>query len=151
MLTLLTKHYDRPHKDLRRGRAGAINIVPTTTGAAKAVTQVIPELKGKLNGMAIRVPVIVGSIVDLMVQLKKKANVDEINLAFKKASAGKFKGIIQYSTEALVSTDIIGNSHSCIFDSSLTMQVKDSFKVMGWYDNEWGYSSRMVDILRRMI
>ena len=143
--------HDRPHKDLRRGRAGAINTVPTTTGAAKAVTEVIPELKGRLNGMAIRVPVIVGSIVDLIVHLKKKTTVDEINLAFKKASKSSFKDIILYSEEALVSTDIIGNSHSCIFDSSLTMQVKDSFKVMGWYDNEWGYSSRMVDILRRMI
>ncbi len=143
--------HDRPHKDLRRARAGAENIVPTTTGAAKAVTQVIPELKGRLNGMAIRVPVITGSIVDLTVQLKKKTSVEEINKAFKIASARSFKGIIEYSEEPLVSRDIRQNPHSCIFDSKLTMQVKDSYKVLGWYDNEWGYSSRMVDLIRMMM
>jgi glyceraldehyde 3-phosphate dehydrogenase len=129
------------HKDLRRARAAAANIIPTTTGAAKAVGKIIPDLKGKLNGMAIRVPVTCGSIVDLVAKLKKKATVEEINDAFKKA-AGKMKGILEYSDEPLVSSDIIDNPHSCIFDAQSTMVLgeDDLVKIIGWYDNEWGYS-----------
>ena len=139
---------DLPHKDLRRARAAAANIIPTTTGAAKAVGKIIPELKGKLNGMAIRVPVSCGSIVDLVAKLKKKVTVDEINDAFKKA-AGKMKGILEYSDEPLVSSDIIDNPHSCIFDAQSTMVLgeDDLVKVVGWYDNEWGYSNRVVDLI----
>jgi glyceraldehyde 3-phosphate dehydrogenase len=136
------------HKDLRRARAAAANIIPTTTGAAKAVGKIIPDLKGKLNGMAIRVPVTCGSIVDLVAKLKKKATVEEINDAFKKA-AGKMKGILEYSDEPLVSSDIIDNPHSCIFDAQSTMVLgeDDLVKIIGWYDNEWGYSCRVVDLI----
>lgn len=136
------------HKDLRRARAAAANIIPTTTGAAKAVGKIIPELKGKLNGMAIRVPVTCGSLVDLVVKLKKKVTVDEVNGAFKKA-AGRMKGILEYSEEPLVSSDIIDNPHSCIFDAKSTMVLgeDDLVKVVGWYDNEWAYSCRVVDLI----
>jgi glyceraldehyde 3-phosphate dehydrogenase len=139
---------DLVHKDLRRARAAAANIIPTTTGAAKAVGKVIPDLKGKLNGMAIRVPVTCGSIVDLVAKLKKKVTVEQINDAFKKA-AGKMKGILEYSEEPLVSSDIIDNPHSCIFDALSTMVLgeDDLVKIIGWYDNEWGYSCRVVDLI----
>jgi len=140
---------DGPHKDLRRARSCAINIVPTTTGAAKATALVIPELKGKLDGLAFRVPVSDGSVVDLVVQLKKAPSIEKLNLAVKNAAQASFKGIIQYSEEPLVSTDIIGNSHSSIFDATMTRQVcKNLYKVVAWYDNEWGYSCRMVDLLK---
>lgn len=136
------------HKDLRRARAAAANIIPTTTGAARAVGKIIPELKGKLNGMAIRVPVTCGSIVDLVVKLKKKVSVEQVNDAFKKA-AGKMKGILEYSEEPLVSSDIIDNPHSCVFDALSTMILgeDDLVKVIGWYDNEWAYSCRVVDLI----
>ncbi len=136
------------HKDLRRARAATANIIPTTTGAAKAVGKIIPELKGKLNGMAIRVPVTCGSLVDLVAKLKKKVTVDEVNDAFRKA-AGKMKGILEYSEEPLVSSDIVDNPHSCIFDALSTMVLgeDDLVKVIGWYDNEWAYSSRVVDLI----
>jgi glyceraldehyde 3-phosphate dehydrogenase len=139
---------DFPHKDLRRARAAAANIIPTTTGAAKAVGKIIPELKGKLNGMAIRVPVACGSITDLVVKLKKKATVEQINDAFKKA-AGKMKGILEYSEDPLVSSDIVDNPYSCIFDAKSTMVLgeDDLVKVVGWYDNEWGYSNRVVELV----
>ena len=143
---------DFPHKDLRRARAAAENIIPTTTGAAKAVGKIIPELKGKINGMAIRVPVKCGSITDFVAVLKKKASVDEINSAFEKASLGPMKGILEYTEDAIVSSDIIGNTHSCIFDAQSTMVIADNLvKIIGWYDNEWGYSSRVVDLISLLV
>jgi glyceraldehyde 3-phosphate dehydrogenase len=142
---------DLPHKDLRRARAAAMNIIPTTTGAAKAVGLVIPELNGKLDGMAIRVPTPDGSLTDLTVWVKKEVSVEDINKAFKEASEGYFKGVLEYSEEPLVSVDIIGNSHSCIFDSISSKTHGKLVKVLGWYDNEWGYSSRMVDMLKILV
>ncbi len=144
---------DGPHKkDYRRARACAENIVPTTTGAAKAVGKVIPELDGKLNGMAMRVPVKDGSVVDLTVKLEKDATVDDINAAMKKAAEGPMKGVLQYMEEPVVSSDIIGNPHSSIYDVELTMEMEGNmFKIISWYDNEWGYSSRVVDLLEKMI
>ena len=141
---------DLPHKDLRRARAAAANIIPTTTGAAKAVTQVIPELKGKLDGMAFRVPVPDGSVTDFTAVLSKPATKEEINAAFKSASEGALNGILEYSEDPLVSTDIVGNPHSCIFDSQLTMAMGTTVKVVGWYDNEWGYSNRIVDLMMKV-
>ena len=142
---------DAPHRDLRRARAAAVNIVPTSTGAAKAIGLVIPELKGKLDGMATRVPVIDGSITDLTVKLKSSPSVEEINNAFKKASEEHLKGILQYSEEPLVSSDIIGNTHSCIFDSLLTQTLGDgAVKVFGWYDNEMGYSTRLAELTLKL-
>ncbi|CAN5559873.1 type I glyceraldehyde-3-phosphate dehydrogenase [soil metagenome] len=138
---------DLPHKDLRRARAAAVNIIPTTTGAAKAVSEVIPAMKGKLDGMAFRVPVADGSITDFTAVLAKPATRDEINAAFKAAADGPLKGILEYSTDPLVSTDIVGNSHSCIFDSKLTMSAGTTVKVVGWYDNEWGYSNRIAELV----
>jgi len=139
---------DMPHKDLRRARAAAANIIPTTTGAAKAVGKIIPELKGKMNGMAIRVPVICGSLTDLVAKLKKKTSADAINDAFKQA-ANKMKGILEYSEDPLVSSDIVDNPHSCIFDAKATLVLgeDDLVKVVGWYDNEWGYSNRVVELI----
>jgi len=138
-------------KDVRRGRAAADNIVPTTTGATKAVVETIPELKGRLNGMALRVPVVCGSICQFTAVLKKTATSEEVNTAFKKA-AQKLKGLLEYSEEPLVSTDIIKNPHSCIFDSLTTQVVGgNTVNICGWYDNEWGYSARMVDILKKLI
>ncbi|MBW2972986.1 type I glyceraldehyde-3-phosphate dehydrogenase [Candidatus Woesearchaeota archaeon] len=138
-------------KDVRRGRAAAVNIVPTTTGATKAVVETIPELKGRLNGMALRVPVVCGSICQFTAVLKKTATSEEVNTAFKKA-AQKLKGLLEYSEEPLVSTDIIKNPHSCIFDSLTTQVVGgNTVNICGWYDNEWGYSARMVDILKKLI
>lgn len=139
---------DMPHKDFRRSRNAATNIIPTETGAAKAVGLVIPSLKGKLDGLAMRVPVPDGSVVDLTVELKKPATADEINAAMKAASEGRLKGIMQYCTDPIVSSDIVGNSHSCIFDAELTQVIDGSFaKVVGWYDNEWGYSTRVEDLI----
>ena len=142
---------DLPHKDLRRARAAAMSMIPTTTGAAKAVGKVIPSLQGKLNGMAVRVPIWDASMVDLVVDLKKKANVEEVNAAMKKYAEGSMKGILEYCEDPIVSVDIIGNPHSSIFDSLATMAIGDHMiKVIAWYDNEWGYSCRMVDILVKM-
>ncbi len=141
---------DLPHKDLRRARSAAVSIIPTTTGAAKAVGKVIPELDGKLDGMAMRVPTPDGSITDLIAVLKKEVTADEVNAAMKNASENKLKGIMEYSEEPLVSADIVGNSHSNIFDSQLTMANGNLVKVVGWYDNEWGYSCRVVDLIKKI-
>lgn len=138
---------DAPHKDLRRARSAAINFIPATSGAATAVTQVIPSLKGKLDGMAVRGPVPCGSITDLVVTLKKSVTIEEVNKAIKNRS-NKIKDILEYSEEELVSTDIIGNTHSSIFDSKLTKTNGNMVKVLSWYDNEYGYSCRMVDTLK---
>jgi glyceraldehyde 3-phosphate dehydrogenase len=142
---------DLPHKDLRRARAAAINIIPTETGAARAVGKILPELNGKLDGFALRVPVVDGSVVDLTAEVKRKVTVEELNEAFKKAAAGKLKGILEYSVDPIVSTDIIGTSVSCTFDSELTMVMDGNLvKVVGWYDNEWGYSHRVVDLVKKL-
>lgn len=142
---------DLPHKDLRRARAAAMSIIPTTTGAAKAVGKVIKALNGKLNGIAMRVPTPDASVVDLVVTLEKKASVEAINAAMKKAANGELKGILEYTEDPIVSTDIIGNPHSSIFDSLMTMQIGDNmFKVLSWYDNEMGFSNRMVDLAKIM-
>jgi glyceraldehyde 3-phosphate dehydrogenase (phosphorylating) len=142
---------DVPHKDLRRSRAAAENIIPTTTGAARAVGKVLPKLKGKLDGMAMRVPVVDGSIVDLTCRLAKPAKAADINAAVKAAAAGPMKRIIEYSEVPLVSSDIIGNPHSSIFDALSTSASGDGFaKVVSWYDNEWGYSNRVVDLIDRL-
>lgn len=137
---------DSPHSDLRRARAGAYSIIPTTTGAAKAVGKVIPELSGKLDGNAVRVPIPDGSLTDFTVVLKRDSSIEEINSLMQKASNGSFKGIIEYTDEPIVSIDIVGNPHSCIFDSQLTMVNGDLIKIVGWYDNETGYASRLVDM-----
>jgi glyceraldehyde 3-phosphate dehydrogenase len=143
---------DLIHSDLRRARAAAINIIPTSTGAAKALGEVIPEIAGKLNGLAVRVPVPTGSLVDLVVDLKKEATVQSINAAFKAISEGRMKGVLEYTEDPIVSTDIIANTHSCIFDALSTMVIdKTQVKILGWYDNEWGYSNRIVDILAYMV
>ncbi|TET19459.1 MAG: type I glyceraldehyde-3-phosphate dehydrogenase [Candidatus Cloacimonadota bacterium] len=140
---------DTPHKAMRRGRAAAHSIIPTTTGAAKAIEIVMPELTGKLDAIAIRVPVINGSLVDFVCILEKNATVVDINEKFKKASEEKFKGLIEYSDAPLVSVDVIGNTHSLIFDSLETKILKNNFiKLLGWYDNEWGYASRIVDLIK---
>jgi glyceraldehyde 3-phosphate dehydrogenase len=141
---------DMIHKDLRRARAAAVNIIPTTTGAAKAIGKVIPELDGKLDGFAIRVPVPVGSVVDLVVSVKKKAAVADVNTAMRKAAEGLMKGILIYCDEPIVSSDIINNPASSIFDSLSTMVIGNMVKVVSWYDNEWGYSNRTVDIMEKM-
>ena len=137
---------DGPHSDLRRARGAAINIVPTSTGAARATSLVLESMKGKLDGTSLRVPVPTGSITDFVANLKKPATVDEINAAFKAAAAGPLKGILEYTDAPIVSSDIVTNSHSCIFDSDLTMSMGSLVKVLGWYDNEWGYSNRLVDL-----
>lgn len=143
---------DAPHKDLRRARAAALSIIPTTTGAAKAVGLVIPELNGKLNGMAMRIPTPTGSIVDLTVQLKGDPSVEEVNAAMKKAAEGPMKGILEYTEDPIVSIDIKGNPHSSIFDAQSTMKIgKGFFKVLSWYDNEWGYSNRVVDLAAKLV
>jgi len=137
---------DGPHKDLRRARAAAQNIVPTSTGAAKATSLVIPELKGKLDGYSLRVPVITGSITDLVVELGREATKDEVNAAYKAAAEGALKGILYYTEDPIVSSDIVGSPASCTFDASITMAYGNQVKVIGWYDNEWGYSCRLVDL-----
>jgi glyceraldehyde 3-phosphate dehydrogenase (phosphorylating) len=140
---------DQPHKDLRRARAAALSMIPTTTGAAKAVTKVLPELKGKIDGTAVRVPVSDGSLIDFTFGVDKAASIDAINKAMLEASQGAFKDIIEYTEDPIVSVDIIGNPHSAIFDAKSTMAIGDRFfKVLAWYDNEYGYSGRMVDMLR---
>jgi glyceraldehyde 3-phosphate dehydrogenase len=138
---------DGPHKDLRRARAAALNIVPTSTGAAKAIGLVLPELKGKLDGYALRVPIPTGSVTDLTVELKKSASVEEINAAYKAAAEGALKGILKYYDAPIVSSDIVTDPHSSIFDSGLTKVIDNQAKVVSWYDNEWGYSNRLVDLV----
>jgi glyceraldehyde 3-phosphate dehydrogenase len=137
---------DFPHKDLRRARAAAVNIIPTTTGAAKAVALVMPELKGRLDGYSLRVPVPVGSITDLVVELEREVTKDDVNAAYKAAAEGQLKGYLAYSEDPIVSSDIVGSPASCIFDSPLTMANGNQVKVFGWYDNEWGYSNRLADL-----
>ena len=140
---------DQPHKDLRRARAAAVSMIPTTTGAAKAVTKVLPELKGKIDGTAVRVPVSDGSLVDFTVEVEKPASIEAVNKAMRDASQGAMKGIIEYTEDPIVSADVIGNAHSAIFDAQSTMAIGDRFfKLLAWYDNEYGYSGRMVDMLR---
>jgi len=143
---------DLPHKDLRRARAAAENIIPTTTGAAKAVGKIIAELKGKVNGVAVRVPVSCGSVTDFVAVLKKNTTAEEVNAAFKKAAGSSLKGILEYTEDPIVSRDIVGNPHSCIFDAGSTMVLADNMvKVIGWYDNEWGYSNRVVDLIGLLV
>ena len=141
---------DAPHKDIYRSRAAALNIIPTSTGAAEAVALVIPALKGKLTGMAMRVPVPTGSVVDLTVKLKKSATVDDVNAAVKKAAEGPMKGILCYSEDPLVSTDIIDDPHSSVFAAPQTRVMGDMVKIISWYDNEWGYSSRTADLISKI-
>jgi len=142
---------DLPHKDLRRARAAAMSIIPTTTGAAKAVGEVMPELKGRIDGMSMRVPTPNVSVVDLVALLEKKATADEVNAALKSAAEGAMRGIMQFETEPLVSIDFRGNPHSSIIDAAYTKVMDDDFvKVMAWYDNEWGYSNRCVDLLKKL-
>ncbi|MFQ6395987.1 type I glyceraldehyde-3-phosphate dehydrogenase [Nocardia sp. KC 131] len=138
---------DAPHADLRRARAAALNIVPTGTGAAKAIGLVLPELVGKLDGYALRVPVPTGSVTDLTVQLSKSASIDEINAAYKAAADGALKGLLKYNVDPIVSSDIVTDPHSCIYDAPLTKIIDDQVKVVGWYDNEWGYSNRLADLI----
>jgi glyceraldehyde 3-phosphate dehydrogenase len=142
---------DFPHTDLRRARAAAINLIPTTTGAAKAIGIVMPELQGKVDGISVRAPVSTGSLTDLVVSLGRETSVDEVNAAFRSAAGGPLDGILQYSDDPIVSTDINGNAYSCIFDSELTMAHGSTVKVFGWYDNEWGYSCRLVDIIPKLL
>ncbi len=141
---------DAPHKDLRRSRAAAMNIVPTTTGAAIAVTKVLPHLEGKLDGSAMRVPTITGSITELNAIVKKKATIEKVNKAFEKAAKKDLKGILQYNIDPIVSSDIIGNKHSCIFDAPLTMVMNKMVRILGWYDNEAGYSARLAEVIERL-
>jgi glyceraldehyde 3-phosphate dehydrogenase len=138
---------DFPHKDLRRARAAATNIIPTSTGAAKAISLVLPELKGKLDGYALRVPVPTGSITDLTVELAKEVTADQVNAAMKKAAEGPLKGIMAYTEDPIVSSDIVTDPHSSIFDAGLTKAIGSTVKVASWYDNEWGYSNRLVDLI----
>jgi glyceraldehyde 3-phosphate dehydrogenase len=142
---------DFPHKDLRRARAAAINLIPTSTGAAKAIGLVMPDLQGKVDGISVRAPVATGSLTDLVVTLGKETSKDEINDAFRAAAAGPLEGILQYCEDPIVSTDINGNAYSCIFDSELTMVRGSTVKVFGWYDNEWGYSCRLVDLIGKLL
>jgi glyceraldehyde 3-phosphate dehydrogenase (phosphorylating) len=144
---------DAPHKDLRRARAAAVNLVPTSTGAAKAIGLVIPELDGKLNGIAVRAPVITGSVVDLVCTVERPTSVEEVNAAFaERADTGRLEGILKYSEEPLVSTDIISSPYSSVFDAGLTMVIEErQVKVIAWYDNEWGYSNRIVDLTERVL
>ena len=138
---------DSPHKDLRRARAAAINLIPTTTGATRALGKVLPELDGKIGGLAIRAPIPVGSIVDLVVNVSRPIDRDEVNSAFRVAAEGSLSGVLRYADEALVSSDIVGSPYSCVFDSELTMVDGPLVKTFGWYDNEWGYSCRLVDLI----
>jgi glyceraldehyde 3-phosphate dehydrogenase len=140
--------HDAPHKDLRRARAAALSIVPTSTGAAKAITKIFPHLEGKLGGCGMRVPVPDGSLTDITCVLDKPVTVEEINAEFKKAAETNFKGVLQYMEDPIVSIDIVGNSHSCIFDPEFTSVVGNLVKVIGWYDNEYGYSNRLADLIQ---
>ena len=142
--------HDAPHKDLRRARAASGSIIPTTTGAAKAITAIFPHLDGRLGGAGIRVPVLNGSLTDFTCSLKKQPTVEAINLAFKQAAEGVMKNVLEYTEDAIVSTDILGNPHSCIFDAQLTSIVGGLVKVVGWYDNEMGYSSRLADLVEKI-
>jgi len=141
---------DGPHSDLRRARGAALNIIPTSTGAARATSLVLEAMKGKLDGTSLRVPVPTGSITDFVANLKKPASVDEINSVFREAANGSLKGVLEYTDAPIVSSDIVHNPHSCIFDSDLTMSMGSLVKVLGWYDNEWGYSNRLVDLTRHV-
>ncbi len=142
---------DYPHKDLRRARAAAINLIPTSTGAAKAIGVVMPELQGKVDGISVRAPVATGSITDLVVSLGRETSVDEVNGAFRAAAGGSLAGLLQYCEDPIVSTDINESSYSCIYDSELTMVHGSMVKVFGWYDNEWGYSCRLVDLIAKLL
>jgi glyceraldehyde 3-phosphate dehydrogenase len=142
---------DFPHRDLRRARAAAINLIPTSTGAAKAIGIVLPELQGKVDGISVRAPVATGSLTDLVVSLGRETSVDDVNGAFRRASEAALAGILQYSEDPIVSTDVNGNPYSCIFDSKLTMVHGATVKVFGWYDNEWGYSCRLVDLIGKLL
>ena len=142
--------HDAPHKDLRRARAATVSMVPTTTGAAKAITRIFPELDGRLGGGGIRVPVPDGSITDITCRVKDLKSAEEINAHFKSLAEGRLKGILRYTEDPIVSVDIVGDPHSCIFDAQLTSVVGNMVKVMGWYDNEYGYSSRLVDLILRL-
>ncbi|MCB0410766.1 MAG: type I glyceraldehyde-3-phosphate dehydrogenase [Flavobacteriales bacterium] len=142
--------HDAPHRDLRRARAGALSIIPTTTGAAKAITKIFPDLDNMIGGCGIRVPVPNGSLIDISLNLKEDTTVEDINQKFKEASETYLKGILQYTEDPIVSVDIIGNSHSCIFDSQLTSITGHMVKIMGWYDNEAGYSNRLVDLIEKI-
>jgi glyceraldehyde 3-phosphate dehydrogenase len=139
--------HDSPHKDLRRARAAAMSIIPTTTGAAKAISTVFPHLQGKLGGCGMRVPVPNGSLSDISCTVRSNTSIEEVNLAFKKAAESKFRGLLEYTEDPIVSVDIINNSHSCIFDAGLTSVLGKMVKVVGWYDNEWGYSNRLLDLM----
>jgi glyceraldehyde 3-phosphate dehydrogenase len=141
---------DAPHKDLRRSRSAALSIIPTTTGAAKAIGLVLPHLKGKLDGNALRVPVPSGSVTDLTVKVKRNVSAEEVREAFKKAAQTNLKGILEYTEDPIVSIDIVGNPHSCIFDAELTIVMGQTVKVVGWYDNEYGYSSRLTDLVEKL-
>jgi glyceraldehyde 3-phosphate dehydrogenase len=138
---------DQPHKDLRRARAAAVSIIPSTTGAAKAISLVLPNLKGKLDGFALRVPVPTGSATDLTVELAREVTAAEINAALKKAAEGSLKGFLTYTEDPIVSADIVTDPSSCILDAGLTKVIGTTAKVVGWYDNEWGYSNRLVDLV----
>ena len=142
---------DQPHSDLRRARSAALSIIPTSTGAAKAISQVIPELDGKMHGFAMRIPTPTGSVVDLTVQLEKDPSVEELNAAMQRAAEGPMKGILKYETDPIVSRDIVGNTHSSIFDAALTLKKGTGFfKVISWYDNEWGYANRVIDLALKL-
>ena len=142
---------DAPHRDLRRARAAAINLIPTSTGAAKAIGLVLPELQGKVDGISVRAPVATGSLTDLIVTLGRETSVDEVQAAYREAASGPLEGILQFSEDPLVSTDIAGSAYSCIYDSELTMVRGSTVKVFGWYDNEWGYSCRLVDLIAKLV
>ena len=142
---------DFPHKDLRRARAAAINLIPTSTGAARAIGLVLPDLEGRLDGIAVRAPVATGSLTDLVVTLGRETSTEEVNGAYEAAASGPLDGILQYSTDPIVSTDINGSPYSCIYDSPLTMVQGSTVKVFGWYDNEWGYSCRLVDLMGKLL
>ena len=142
--------HDQPHRDLRRSRAASQSIVPTTTGAAKALTKIFPELASVIGGCGIRVPVINGSLTDITFNVKKTVSIEDINNAFKKASTNQYKNILEYTEDPIVSIDIVGNTHSCIFDSQMTSVIGNMVKIIGWYDNETGYSSRIIDLIRNL-
>ncbi len=141
---------DFPHKDLRRARAAGVNIIPTSTGAATAVGKVLPHLEGKLEAKALRVPVADGSITDLVAEVGREVTADEVNAAFQKAAEGELAGILRYTDEPIVSSDIVGDPHSCVFDADFTIAAGTLVKVFGWYDNEWGYSSRLADVIAKL-
>lgn len=142
--------HDQPHQDLRRARAAGQSIVPTTTGAAKALTKIFPELAHTIGGCGIRVPVINGSLTDITFNVKKETTVEEINNAFEKAAQTNFKGFLEYTTDPIVSIDVIGNTHSCVFDAQMTSVLGKMVKIIGWYDNETGYSSRIIDLIKTL-